>query len=628
MVCASLTVWSRQLPALQCLYLTEYVRVSFLPDLSAIRKLLDFGSHRSVPKSESHVLICYTLQGREVPAIGPLHAKLQPHPAIVPLPRRTYAAWLCRSIYGGRLPVELLLPPLLVGMALSAGLWIGAWFLDQERHVRFRSSGRQLRGPVMRSVRQFRRVVKGHGLGWRVEERCGRIRRLRIARDLETQHVQMIGDTGSGKTSAILHITDEAEALNETCVLYDPHREFITRYYRPKRGDVILNSTDARCAHWDPSYEVDYTDRTSAEATALAQAASLYPGSPQRRDWFFTDACRRIWQHCMVYYRPNAQEMAQLMTHADPLIDAISKGTELEEMLKKNAESQRAGITGSLTAPMFALRQVPELENGRPTWSAREWTKHRRGWIFLTSTQDTRDALRPLQSLWIDSLILRLLAMGDQPGLPRVRMILDELPTLQELSQLKSALSEARKSGLTIIVGFQGRSGIKAIYGEEAEGIFSAPYTKIILRTGEAEAGEWASKMIGDREMERIREHRGAKSERTYTTEQRTERAVLSAELAGLEPRCGYLRYGNEIVRLKLALPDQREMIADGYIQRTGDGVPTLPMPNLEEIRRKEEQERQAKAEQAAAYVYRPQQETRRQKRGPTGPEGTWQTHS
>src|SRR5262249_15986620 len=161
------------------------------------------------------------------------------------------------------------------------------------------------------------------------------------------------------------------------------------------------------------------------------------------------------------------------------------------------------------------------------------------GWIFLTSTQDTRDALRPLQSLWIDSLILRLLAMGDQPGLPRVRMILDELPTLQELSQLKSALSEARKSGLTIIVGFQGRSGIKAIYGEEAEGIFSAPYTKIILRTGEAEAGEWASKMIGDREMERIREHRGAKGERTYTTEQRPERAVLPAELAGLEPRCG-----------------------------------------------------------------------------------------
>jgi len=51
-------------------------------------------------------------------------------------------------------------------------------------------------------------------------------------------------------------------------------------------------------------------------------------------------------------------------------------------------------------------------------------------------------------------------------------------------------------------------------------------------------------------------------------------------------------------------------------------------MPNLEEIRRKEELERQAKAEQAAAYVYRPPQETRRQKRGPTSPEGTWQQHS
>lgn len=572
------------------------------------------------------------------------------HPAIVPMTRATYASWLRTSIYGGRWPVELLMRPVLLGFAFAAVLWTGAWFLDQERHLQFRASGRQLRGPVMRSRAQFRRAVKGTGIGWRTEGRrslgewglslwyalcLGSWRELlhgclakviRIAPELETHHVQMIGDTGSGKTQAILHVTDEAEAAGETCVIYDPHREFIIRYYQPERGDVILNSTDARCAHWDPSYEIDYTDQTSAEATSLAMAASLYPGSPQRRDWFFTNAARLILQHCMVHYRPNAEELAQLMTHAKPLIDAISKGTELEEMLKENAESQRAGIISTLTAPVFALRQVPEPEEGRPTWSAREWAKTRRGWIFLTSTLDTRDALRPLQSLWIDSLILRLLSMGEVKGLPRVRMILDELPTLQELSQLKSALTEARKSGLTIIVGFQGRSGIKAIYGEEAEGLFSAPYTKIILRTGEAEAAEWASKMIGEREMERIREHRGVKGERTYTTEQRMERVVLPAELAGLEPRCGYLRYGNEIVVLKIALAERRSSVAEAYVQRAGEGVPTLPMPNLDEIRRKEEQERQTKAEQAAAFVYRPA--SKRAKKGPGGPEGLWSQQS
>lgn len=611
---AGVAIWAHSLPDLQGLYLRSYVKAS-VPKLPRL--------HKRAEVSKPVVLIAY---GR-TPALEPLDWSRQPHPAVFAMTRAQERSWLRTYIYGGEGLLELVRLPLLLTALVCFGLWTGAWYLDQERHLEFRQHGRQLRGPEMRTRREFARVVKGAGIGWLVEERrfgATRFETLRIARDLETQHVQMIGDTGSGKTQSILHITDEAEAHGESCVVYDPHREFVTRYYRPERGDVILNSTDARCAHWDPSYEVDYTDRTSAEATALAQAASLYPGSPQRRDWFFTNASRLIWQYCMVHHRPDANEMAQLMTHADPLIDAISKGTELEEMLRKNAEGQRAGIISTLTAPVFALRQVPEPEVGRPDWSAREWAKDRRGWIFLTSTQDTRDALRPLQSLWIDSLILRLLSMGDQPRLPRVRMILDELPTLQELSQLKSALSEARKSGLTIIVGFQGRSGIKAIYGEEAEGLFSAPYTKIILRTGEAEAAEWASKMIGEREVERIREHRGVKGERTYTTEQRTERVVMPSELAGLQPRCGYLRYGNEIVPIKIALARERPAIAEGYVQRVGEEVAILPMPNLDQIRAREEAERERKAEQAAAYVYRPGSKPKRGPNGSSKQEGLW----
>jgi len=42
--------------------------------------------------------------------------------------------------------------------------------------------------------------------------------------------------------------------------------------------------------------------------------------------------------------------------------------------------------------------------NGRE-WSANEWSNKRQGWIFLTSTENTQEALRPLHSLWIDSLI-------------------------------------------------------------------------------------------------------------------------------------------------------------------------------------------------------------------------------
>ena len=68
-------------------------------------------------------------------------------------------------------------------------------------------------------------------------------------------------------------------------------------------------------------------------------------------------------------------------------------------------------------------------------------------------------------------------------------------------------------------MGFQGRSQIKALYGEESECSFSAPFTKLLLHTGEPEGGEWASKMLGDQAVEKIIEHLSAEGKRTYTTQ-------------------------------------------------------------------------------------------------------------
>jgi len=56
-----------------------------------------------------------------------------------------------------------------------------------------------------------------------------------------------------------------------------------------------------------------------------------------------------------------------------------------------------------------------------------------------------REALRPLISLWIDTLVLRLLnePMPDQKP---VWFVIDELATLQRLPQLHTAITENRKS--------------------------------------------------------------------------------------------------------------------------------------------------------------------------------------
>ena len=63
----------------------------------------------------------------------------------------------------------------------------------------------------------------------------------------------------------------------------------------------------------------------------------------------------------------------------------------------------------------------------------------------------------PLQSVWIDMLVLRLL---NEPKAhqKRVWFVLDELASLQPLPQFHTALTENRKSHNPIIMGFPGSS--------------------------------------------------------------------------------------------------------------------------------------------------------------------------
>src|SRR3546814_12370159 len=66
----------------------------------------------------------------------------------------------------------------------------------------------------------------------------------------------MIGTTGSGKTTALRQLLDGIEARGDASLVYDTSGEFIAHYYRPERGDVILNPFDDRCAFWTPFAEI------------------------------------------------------------------------------------------------------------------------------------------------------------------------------------------------------------------------------------------------------------------------------------------------------------------------------------------------------------------------------------
>jgi hypothetical protein len=231
-------------------------------------------------------------------------------------------------------------------------------------------------------------------------------------------------------------------------------------------------------------------------------------------------------------------------------IDRRVQNTEMAMMIAKGAQQQRNGVLASLGLIADSLRMLPKKDDTRNQWSATEWAEHRKGWIFITSKPSEREALRPLHSLWIDLLVLRLLNEPKQSQHP-VWFVLDELASLQRLPQLHTAITENRKSKNPLVLGFQGKAQLEMIYGHLAEVMLSQPTTKIFLRTTEPKAAEWVSNAIGKIEIERLRETHstGLRAGNNFSVERQVEPLVLDSEVSGLPDKHAFLKLGNHVAR-------------------------------------------------------------------------------
>ncbi|MGO9087395.1 MAG: type IV secretion system DNA-binding domain-containing protein [Terriglobales bacterium] len=463
--------------------------------------------------------------------------------------------WFEQAIYGGQSPWLLLWVAtwrvgagvLVVGLALALPR-------DRQRR-RMRKYGRRTKGPELATAAQFNHCQQSNGIGLIANERRTLIefllqregKMVRVPRDRESSHFLMIGDTGAGKSSLIRQILMQVEERGDTAIVYDPALEYTPQFYEPGRGDVILNPLDERMPYWSPCDEV----RHDAEAEGLA--AALFKDDP-RTNPFFVMVPRQIFAHLLIEQpKRTPQELLAILRDERELSKRL-KDTEHAAAIYPDAGPQRGGMIATLNSVSNALKLLPRQEEAKASWTAAEWSRQRQGWLFVTSPPEFRERLRPLISMWLDMLVLRLMNQG-RPGVRPVWFILDELQSLHALPQLHTAITEGRKVKNPVVLGFQGRSQLEELYGRKAEAMLSQPATKIFLRTDEANSAKWISQTIGEVEIERLREsrteghfpHKGRNS-RNYQLDRQTEPLVMPSEIAGLPDLHGYLKSGNLVV--------------------------------------------------------------------------------
>jgi type IV secretory pathway TraG/TraD family ATPase VirD4 len=528
-------------------------------------RLLFIGGPRSTPRPAMNddVILGRTSEadGQTIPLELSPDARLRGYSLLFRIPERSYvdarfSVYLRSAVYGGSSLFAFFRPPLMAGSILLLAVLPVAAFKDVQRQKQLKY-GRRLKGPEMLTPKQFNKTVKGDGIGFKTNDIEPM---LRIPSRAESQHMQIIGDTGAGKSALMFQVLRQVRSRGDAAIVYDPAREFVKRFYDPARGDVILNPLDSRCPYWGPADEL----RSRSEAKALA--ASLFQPPQDKKGEFFIESPQKIFAFLMAY-GPTPEELIQWMSNPEE-IDRRLKGTEHAHLIDPHAHQQRAGVLASLGLVADSLRLLPKSNEGNGVWTATEWAEKRQGWIFLTSLPAEREALRPLQSLWIDWLVLRLLNEPTEAQ-RRVWFVIDELASLQKLPQLHTAITEARKSRNPVVLGFQGKAQLEYLYGHLAEVMLSQPATSVWLTTKEPKAGQWVSEFIGKVEVERLRETHfdGTRAGRNFALDRQVEPLVLESEISGLADLHAFMKYQNYVTRFSFPYFDM-PVVAKGFEPR------------------------------------------------------------
>src|SRR5215204_5262556 len=500
---------------------------------------------------------------------------------------REMAAWLRQNIYDGTSFLGLFSQSLILGLMAFAAGTAGTIFIDRRVNRRY-AEGDLLRGTESLPPKDYeRREGRAAGVGLPTcgrEERAialaslrRRLRRddgvywLRIPREQETEHVLLLGDPGTGKSQIIHNFLVQIARRQpaETVVVYDPACEFVERHFDRGRGDMILNPLDGRCPFWSPAFEVKYSTDRKLIAESFFPGRAGETGTPTD---FFVKASRNIFAR-MLEFDPTPAQVVEWLQDACH-IDKMVEGTEHAHLIDKKAPNQRGGVLGSLSDVGETFRLLPGREECLGDISLTEWAKHRRGWIFITSTQDTRSQLRPLHAAFIDILMKRLTAVSPAWGRGHPCWVMvDEAHSLRRLPSLYLAETEGRKYGLKLVLGTQNKHQFDEHYGRSAPTMLSAPHLKIFLRCNEPESARWVSEVIGEDERERLKigttasVDAKARDSIHYSTLTERRAVVSKEEVMSLPNLHGYWKHENRVVPFRYQARDYRR-VARGFLPR------------------------------------------------------------
>src|SRR5208283_5585729 len=153
--------------------------------------------------------------------------------------------------------------------------------------------------------------------------------------------------------------------------------------------------------------ESSFTMDAEAMAASLIRSQARTP-----TEEFFRESSRTLIESIfqVVKDREDARVITEFLALSRGEIQQGLTGTRAYPLVDPGAHEQGSGILATAANAVKPFYHLPRRAQTTRMWSARTWAETHEGWVFLSSTEDSRAAIQRLQGVWLDSLVRWLMS--------------------------------------------------------------------------------------------------------------------------------------------------------------------------------------------------------------------------
>jgi len=357
------------------------------------------------------------------------------------------------------------------------------------------------------------------------------------------EHVAFVGAPGSGKTLSIRMYLQQLLPLvkpksNCRALIYDvdqdmqPYLHALKRYsgnddapplLHPNIPVITLNPYDNRGYAWDIAGDV------TSDETAIEVASLLFPLESNDTDKFFGPTAQQILRRVMMalhYNKPGEwtfKELVDSLKTEERIRRTMNSAPTTREFVEtylsaskdsghspNHEDRQARGIVATIGTRVAIYEPIAELwdmaiqeesrTGQRRRVSLKEWSESEM--VLLLGTNDARtETLSRINQVLFNLAAKNILSQEVDPTDQRRSLIvLDEVRRIQKLDKLDDLLTNGRKRGVGIILGFQDIEGMRHAYQTQIAHEVIAQCGSIAFFRMAGETAKWAESFITNQE--------------------------------------------------------------------------------------------------------------------------------